>query len=60
MPLLTEQKLRIAIREEIENSIEYRNLSPRQKQLLEEGVLKKVGSVVGKLVKGRWYCWRAY
>lgn len=49
MPLLTEQKLRLAIREEIENLKEYKNLSPRQKQMLEEGILQKVAGAVGKL-----------
>jgi hypothetical protein len=52
MPFLTEQKLRLAIREEIETSREYRNLSPRQKYLLEQGVVKKVVGAIGGAIKG--------
>lgn len=48
MPLLTEQKLRILVQKEIENSDYYKNLSPKQKQLLEEGVVGKVlGAIKG-------------
>lgn len=52
MKILTEQKLRLVIREEIENSIEYRNLSPRQKQMLEEGVVGKVVDAIKGAFKG--------